>query len=395
MKKKLLFMLINMNIGGTEKALLNMLSEIPREKYDITIFMLEKYGGFYDYIPNDVNIEVFQGYENIKGIINNPPKITIMKYFKKGKPLKAIILFFLFLLSNIFRDRRFLFKYILKDIYRKEIKYDMAIAYAGPMDFISYFILNKIRARNKVQWIHFDVTKIGFNKKFASKVYKKFDKVFVVSDEAKSKLIKLVPSVKEKTYIFKNIVSLDNIRHLSLEANGFPDEYDGIRILTVGRLAPEKGQDIAIRVLAKLIKEGYKIRWYCLGDGSSKKELMELVKKHNLKESFIFLGSTPNPYPYIKQCNIYVQPSRYEGYCITLLEAKTLNKPIITTDVNGAKEQIINGKTGLIVKIDENEIYNAIVKLINNKNMCDKFTKNLSIDETNQLIQVDKLLGIM
>jgi glycosyltransferase involved in cell wall biosynthesis len=384
MKKKVIFMVINMNIGGTEKALLNMIAEMPDDEYDITILMLEKYGVFLESIPKGVRVEVLKGYEEIKGILNNPPKQTIIEFLKQRKIFLALSILFFSLLSKVSDNRSSLFKHILKDFPNTfKTEYDIAIAYAGPMDFISYFVLNKLKARKKIQWIHFDVTKIGFNKKFASKVYSKFDRICVVSEEAREKIIKNIPIIKEKTEVFHNIVSSELILQQAKNGKGFVDEFNGIRILTVGRLSTEKGQDLAIKALLKLRKDGYNVKWYCLGEGNSRKKYGKLVEENGLEDRFIFLGADPNPYPYVYQCDIYVQPSRYEGYCLTLIEARYLNKPIVTTNVNGAKEQIDRGQTGLIVNINENEIYLAVKRLIDNKALCEKFSRNLMNEKVN------------
>ncbi|WNF35309.1 hypothetical protein RJD24_12645 [Bacillaceae bacterium IKA-2] len=198
MKKKIIFMLINMNIGGTEKALLNMIAEIPREQFEITILMLEEYGGFLSYIPNDVHVKYVEGYKDINSILNNPPHITTLSLLKKGKIIKAFNLSMVHLLSKLTKNRSLFFKYLLRNNHRLKEEYNIAIAYAGPMDFISYFVVNKIKAKKKIQWIHFDITKIGFDQNFVSKIYKKFDKIFVVSKEARDKLINKIPSIKKK-----------------------------------------------------------------------------------------------------------------------------------------------------------------------------------------------------
>jgi glycosyltransferase involved in cell wall biosynthesis len=378
MKKKIIFMLINMNVGGTEKALLNMISEFPEEEYDITILMLEEYGGFLNRIPREVHIEYVTGYKNMKDVLNLPPHIVALNLFKRGEIIKAFIIAFLHVLTKAMKDRGIYFQYVLHGYPEMEHEYDVAVAYAGPNDFISYFVINKIKAKKKIQWIHFDITKIGFNKKFSSKMFNKFDKIFVVSNEARNILIDLIPSLKRKTEIFLNIMSSKLINIESKVGDGFNDNFDGLRILTVGRLTSQKGQDIAIRVLAKLVENGYKVKWYCIGEGVLRNKYEFLVEEYDLKDKFILLGVNPNPYPYIAQCDIYVQPSRHEGYCITLAEARCLKKPIVTTDFAGAKEQIENGETGLIVGIDEDEIYNAVVKLINNKELCNEFSYNLA-----------------
>ncbi|WP_245154012.1 hypothetical protein [Jeotgalibacillus proteolyticus] len=182
MKKKIVFMLINMNIGGTEKALLNMIEEIPEEEYEITILLLEKYGGFLEDIPTYVKVEYLGQYQAIKRLYNDPPKISIINFIRE-RSLKWIPFSFNYALSKLMKRKSIFLRYLLKDIPKLKSEYDIAVAYAGPMDLISYFVIHKMKAKKKVQWIHFDVTKIGFDLKFASTIYKKFDRICVVSEE--------------------------------------------------------------------------------------------------------------------------------------------------------------------------------------------------------------------
>jgi glycosyltransferase involved in cell wall biosynthesis len=386
MKKKLVFMLINMNVGGTEKALLNMLSKVPKEKYEITILMLEEYGGFLNYIPSDVHIEYFRGYAKIKSILNQQPYKLFLNFLKAGKLIKAFNIMSLHLFSKIMGERSIVFKYVLKDFKNIENEYDVAVAYAGPMDFISYFVINKIKARRKIQWIHFDVTQIGFNHKFAAKIYRNFDKVFIVSEEGKNKLVKVLPALQKKIEVFGNYLSPENVREMADNGEGFVDKFVGVRILTVGRLSKEKGQDLAISVLAKLKQIGYNVRWYCIGEGNERKDYERQIREYGLEKDFVLLGAISNPYPFMKQCDLYVQTSRHEGYCITLAEARCLQKPIITTNFTGAREQIIHEKTGLIIGCNELEIYSAIKKVLSNAKILEKFSDNLAkeFDENTQ-----------
>ncbi|MEH7226786.1 glycosyltransferase, partial [Bacillus sp. JJ1566] len=294
MKKKILFVLINMNVGGTEKALLNMVNEFPLDKYEITIFMLEKYGGFLKYIPPEVNVQYFLDYNSIKDILNNPPRFTFIDLLKKGKIFRAFMILKLHIITKVLQDRSLFFKYLLRKYPTLNEEYDIAVAYDGPMDFISYFVLKKVKARKRLQWIHFDVTKIGFNRRYASRIYTKFDKVFVVSNEAKSKLLQYLPNLKRKTEVLLNITSPLTIKKQSKMGIGYTDHFDGLRILTVGRLSKEKGQDLIVPVLARLKQEGHKVRWYCLGGGNLKNKLERLIKEYQLEDDFILLGTDPN-----------------------------------------------------------------------------------------------------
>ena len=393
--KKILFMLINMNIGGTEKALLNMISEMPRDKFDITILMLEKYGGFLEYIPKGIKIKYLEYYKDIEEILNNPPQKVVKKLIKKGRFIKGANILLMHIISKIKGERSIFFKYVLRSYPDIMQEYDIAIAYAGPMDFISYFIANKIKANKKLQWIHFDVSKVGLNKKFVEKTYSEFDKVFVVSNEGREKLINLIPSLSEKVDTFLNIISSNLILKQSNEYVGFNDNYRGIRILTVGRLTEEKGQDLCIKALKKLKNDGYKVKWYCVGDGTSRKDYEGLVSKNELEDNFIFLGQKVNPYIYMKECDIYVQPSRHEGYCITLSEARCFDNPIVTTNFTGANEQIKNEVTGLVCDISENGIYKSVKRLLDDNDLFNNIKNNLKeevVDSTSEISKLDELI---
>ncbi|EJQ54601.1 MULTISPECIES: glycosyltransferase [Bacillus] len=394
MKKKILFMVINMNIGGTEKALLNMVAEIPKDKYEVTILMLEKKGDFLNFIPKEVRIEYVKDYEEMQYILNRPSRLVIADLIKQRKITKALQLAVLYVISKIMKERSVILKYCLQnyeDVYRN---YDIAIAYAGPMDFISYFVANKIEARRKVQWVHFDIEKIYFNKYFVNKVYKKFQHVFVVSDLGKMKLTQTVPELINKTETFFNIISPEMICKMANEGIGFVDDFEGVRILTVGRLSIEKGQDLTISVLAKLKEAGYNVKWYCIGDGKERGMYEKLVKNYDVQGDYIFLGAVSNPYPFMKQCDIYVQPSRHEGYCITLAEARCFNNPIISTNFTGASEQIIDNHNGLIVQFDEQQMYDSIVQILSDKSLEGRLRKNIEKEVVDTREELKKLYKI-
>ena len=298
---------------------------------------------------------------------------------------------YFYLLSKIKKNRIFLFKHILKNYPNIEPEYDLAVAYAGPMEFISYFVANKIKAKKKIQWVHFDITKIGVNYNFTRRIYSKYDKIFVVSEQAKEKFIENIPSLNNKTEVFYNIVSRNLVRQMS-EGESFTDGFNGIRILTVGRISQEKNQAMTIPILARLKSDGYNIRWYCIGDGSNyKNECEHLIKFYNLEDSYLILGTKTNPYPYMKDCDLYVQPSLHEGYCITLAEVRCFENPIIATNFTGAKEQLIETGCGLVSEIDENDLYMKIKEILDNEKLREEIKSNLRNHILDTSKEIDKL----
>lgn len=392
MKKKILFMVSSMNIGGVEKSLLSLLSVIPKEKYDITILTLEKKGGFLDYIPSYIKIEEATWFKDIKPIIMESPQSTVKRYLAKGKLFKIPSFVYSYYKSKNTGDRYIYYKNILKGIPYNEEVYDAAIAYAGPTEIIDAYIGHKVKAEKKIGWVHFDISKHNINEKLYKLLYEKFNKIFVVSNEANKKLNEIIPSTVGKSEVLLNIISKDLVCNMANKEVDFDDKFDGIKIVTVGRLSKEKGQDLAINALYKLINDGYKVRWYCIGEGKIRDEYEKLIKEKNLENNFILLGANPNPYPYIKKSDIYVQTSRHEGYCLTLAEAKCLCKPIVTTNFIGAYEQIEDEINGFIVNQNEDDIYGKIKLIIDNKAISDKFIKNLesivldTTDDVNKLI---------
>lgn len=388
-------MCINMNIGGTEKALLTMLNEMDSSKYDITLLMLEEFGGFLNEIPSYVKVKYVDGFKETKPFTKEPPQLLAKELIKSKKYFKCINTLLAYGISKITNNISYYYKYVLRNIKKLDEEYDLAVAYAGPMDLITYFVLNKIKAKKKAQWIHFDITKIGFNKNFAEKNYKRFDKVFVVSEEGKNKLINLIPSLKDKAEVFFNVISCKLIEDMSKKEKSFDDDFDGKRILTVGRLSNEKGQDLTIPVLARLKDEGYKVKWYCIGDGPEKSNYIKNIKDLNIINEYILLGSKLNPYTFMKDCDLYMQPSKHEGYCITLGEARCFDNPIVTTNFTGANEQINNETTGLVCDISEDGIYNSIKRLLDDEELYITIKNNLSnevVDSTGEIAKLDKLI---
>lgn len=391
MKKKLLFMVSSMNIGGVEKSLLSLLSVIPKDKYYITVLTLEKKGGFLEYIPEHVKLEEAEWFKDIKHIIMESPQNTIKRYLRTGKVFKIPSFIYSYYKSKNTGDRYIYYKNILKSIPNNNEYYDAVIAYAGPTEIIDAYITHKVNADKKIGWVHFDISQHNINEKLYEKLYKKFDKIFAVSNEANKKLNEIIPSTLGKSEVLLNIISKDLINEMAEEKVEFDDEFDGIKIVTIGRLSKEKGQDLAIKALSKLKEDNYKVKWYCVGDGNSRSEYEKLIQQYKLENNFILLGSKSNPYPYIKNADIYVQTSRHEGYCLTLAEAKCLCKPIISTNFIGAYEQINNNINGIIIEQNEIELYNSLKYIINNDKIKDNFTKVLINEEINTIKEVNKL----
>lgn len=362
--KKLFFLLSSMNVGGVEKAFLSMLPYIPRDKYEIHLGLINVKGGFLEDIPQDVIIHHINCYSKYKEIINDPPLKVIIHELKKGHILNFIIQTFLYIHFKLTQNRYLLYKYILRKEPTFPIIFDLAIAYAGPSQAIDYYVAKKVKAKKKCGWIHFDIEKFGIDKGMTNLLYSEYNKIFIVSKTAQNKFDKIFPKLKNKTEVFYNIVSPEQIHQLANIAPTFKDSFTGKRILTVGRITFEKGHDIAIKALKILIDKGYNVKWYFVGDGKHRKYCESLAQQLNIQNHINFIGVEKNPYGYMRDCDIYVQPSRHEGYCITLAEARIFTSPIVATNFVGAKEQLTNRNNGIVTEFSEENIAAGIIQAL-------------------------------
>ena len=200
----------------------------------------------------------------------------------------------------------------------------------------------------RVAFVHADATQNPYIATLNDGLLKKFDKIYCVSESSKELFLKVHPDCVNAMDIFHNIVDADEVRRQGeLPAEGMV--LDGVfTICTVGRLSPEKGQMLIPNTALLLKKKGYKFRWYLVGDGSLRPQLEQEINKLAVNDCVFLLGAKINPYPYMKNCDVYVQTSFTEAYCITLKEASLFGKFIVSTDFSSVEEQISNGKNGLI-----------------------------------------------
>ncbi len=350
----MLFMAINMNLGGTEKSLLNLLHGLNKEEHDITLLLLEKSGLLLSEVPHHVKIESLEGYKTIKPYIQQGIKSNVKVLIKSNKFKDLLHYTAASIATKITGNDKFKMKFYAEQVSQCQEVYDVAVAYAGPMDFISFYIAEKVDAKTKYQWIHFDVDKIGFSTSIVETIYPSFTKIYTVSKEGKAKMTSRFPFLEKKLDVSENRLSPELIKHLG-EETGFLTDFKGIRILTVGRLSNEKGQDRAFPVLNRLVSRNIPVKWYFIGEGPERKTYEAQIKKYGLENQAILLGAKLNPYPFMRECDLYVQPSKHEGFCITLSEAKVFNVPIIATDFTGAKEQLNPYGQGQIVSNTDTE----------------------------------------
>ena len=401
MKKKILFIEEGLGIGGAEKSLLAILNLLDYSKYEVDLFLFRHTGEFMNMIPKEVNLlplsKDFVLFEQNKKVspLNFLRKHNIKATFYSSLYLINSGIYKVFLKKEHIKNKEYIGWNFLKNLFKPlEKEYDVAISFLEKKTI--YFNVDKVKAKRRIGFVHIDYSKYPYNYKMDKKYFKKFNNITIVSNHCKKVLENIFPKYKEKFLVIKNMILVNLIEKEAEERVNWKEENNEIiKIVTVGRLVNQKGIDNGILVCKALVDEGYKVRWYVVGKGKDKEKLENLIKINNLEENFILLGAKTNPYKYIKNCDIYVQPSRFEGYGITIAEAKALKKPIVATDIPEFREQIIDKKTGILCK-DNSELKNGIKLLIEDKNLRKKLSCNLKKEnEASSILEIKKLYEVI
>lgn len=390
-RKKVLFVINSMMCGGAEKSLISLLPLIDYSKYSVDLQLFRKSGEFLELIPKEVNI------------LDNIIYFDFLKKSFKEKLLYSKKSYFLSYLKNSIGIR------VNKKNHATEIfwsachssidtnpnKYDVAIAWGQGNP--THYVAEKVNAVKKIAWINADYVKTGHNMDFDKKYYDKFDNVVAVSNELEKMLSAKFPFLDDKLTVILDIQNADMITKMASFCNeNFCKDKDNVAIATVGRMVQLKGYDLAVDAANQLKEQKIKFKWYFVGDGPEKEKIVKKLNEYGLENKVILTGSKSNPYPYIQNADIYVQTSRQEGYCLTLAEARILNKPIVTTNFDVVHEQIVDGENGLIVDIDANSIAEGIIKLLNNNDLRNNLITNLNNEKKGNLEEYKKferLLG--
>ncbi len=371
--KKVLFVIHTLQVGGAERALINVLRHIDKSKYDITLLSIVDDG------------RLIKELECIDGI---KYKYIFKAYLKKFRENKHSKLYRISkkIMNLVWQIYLYKMKYHAKELYEKNIdeKYDIEIAFLEGK--VAKFVSQSPNKKSKkIAWIHTDITnataeglsQVFINLEEEKKCYRKFNQIVCVSDEVKNKFT-------EKTGIKKNIVVQVNpinskeIRKRAKEEITRPLNRNGLIVCTVGRLVKEKGYDRLLEVHKRLISEGIIHTLWIVGEGREKDKLQEFINRNKLKNTVNLIGYTQNPYKFVKNSNIFVCSSRIEGLSTALIEATILEKAIITTNCPGTKEIFgENTNAALVVKNDTDSLYEGMKELLTNKKLMQELKKNI------------------
>lgn len=384
MKKQLLFIIPKLCIGGAEKSLISLLQLLDYSAYDVDLLLFRKEGEFLEDVPEQVNItdagEEYLRFDGsaaqyIKGCIK---RLRIPDIFNRIVYSKAVG-------SGDYAKGWSCMKKVMT---APKKHYDTAIAYLE--DTSTYYCADCISADKKIAYVHCDYRKLVNRPDFDREYYKKFDRIVTISDECLASLAEAFPEYKDKLTVIENITSEKTVKKFA-EKTVDDFEADGAKkILTVGRLAPPKGHDMAVNAADILNRKGYDFKWFALGSGDLEQQIKDQIKSLGLEDKFILLGARANPYPYFDSCDIYAQTSYSEGKSIAIDEAKIFAKPIVCTSFPTVYDQLTDGETALLAEIDAESIAEKIELLLNSDELCEKLSKNLKKQELGNEKEIDK-----
>ncbi|MCY9664541.1 glycosyltransferase [Paenibacillus alginolyticus] len=395
--KNILIASFDMEVGGVERSLVSMLDHFDYKQYAIDLMLYKHQGDFMNLISHKANL-----------LGEIPQYSTFRKSIAKTLQDRQYTIGFSRILSKVHADilgrvrqvaepgyyqMQLMWKYALPYLPKVEKEYDAAISYLWP----HYFIAEKIKAKKKIAWIHTDYSNVETNVKLDLEMWRKFDHIIAVSDACKDSFLSKYRELESKVVVIENITSPDFIRNMADQEAAIPMVNDDrFKIVTVARLSHAKGIDNAVKALRILKDKGYQdIAWYIVGYGGDEAAIRELIAMNGLDDQFILLGKKTNPYPYIKACDLYVQPSRYEGKAVTVTEAKILGKPILITNYSTAKSQVEDGYDGIICELSVDGIACGIERLYKKHELRKDISNHNINQEFSNSYELDKLYGVI
>jgi len=393
MKKNLLFILPSLGSGGAEKSLVTLLSLLDFDRYDVDLFLFRDDGLFRPLVPPEVNVSgAGRDYLMFDGGLTDA-----LKYFIKNRKWRLAFARVCYALALRKKDAgkrgELAWRHMKTALPRLEKKYYAAIGYLEGTAI--YFCADCTSAEKKIGWLHIDYDQIAARRAMDERYFKKLDTLVSVSEQCTQIALNTFPFLRGKTATVANIISSKMLAGMAGNGRVFED-VGGVKIiLTVGRLTPQKGIDRAVRACGFLLEKGYDVRWYHIGAGELFDEISALVVEEDAGGAFILLGEKSNPYPYMKSCDVYVQPSNYEGKAIAVDEAKCLRKPIVVTDFPTAREQITDGVNGLVAAMDHASLAKKIMLLLDDASLREKLIENLRCEAVGNESEIEKFYALI
>lgn len=382
MRKKVLFVINTMGRGGAEFSLIQFMRQFDPEQFDLYLYVMLGQGELIDRIPSYVTL-LNDDYDSSDVLSEKGKRILYRRTAKMLLCSGAFIKGIPTMLGNIAHLRNKVRQHPEKVIWRMVANsapvfrenFDLAVAYLEGAS--TYFLSDRVKAKQKIAFFHTDYMRSGYTPKLDGKAYANMDKIYCVSEEGRASFLQAYEQYRGKTEVFYNIIDRDSImRRANMPCSFDDDGYNGIRIVTLGRLIKLKAIDKSIRTMRRLKEQGINARWYVYGEGSERVFLEREIQLYGLQDCFFLPGVADNPFPYLLKADIYVQCSEYEGRSLAISEAQLLGRPVIISNHSGNVGQVRNLVDGMLVEFTSKDIARAIIQLVENPELRSFLGKN-------------------
>ena len=383
-----------MEIGGAETALVGLLNALDPARVDVDLFLYDHRGEMMQFIPEWVNLLP----QIPKYSVLERPIVELVKRGFWGIAAARMSAKLIGKLTNVpsFSMDVFtsLFTNKLLPTICPQKKYDLAISFLTPHTYVK----NKVVAKKKIAWIHTDYTIYPIAKNVERPIWRSYNYIASISNDVTRTFLQVFPTLAPKIMEIENILSPAFVRKRA-ELEDTDKEFrqtDKISLLSIGRYSEQKNYDNVPDICKRLInKTKLNIKWYIIGYGGDEALIRQKIKEAGMEEHIILLGKRSNPYPYIKACDIYVQPSRYEGKSVTVREAQMLCKPVVVTNYPTAPSQIRSGIDGVIVPMDNEGCAHGLAEVICDKSLQERIIAHLKTHDYGNESEVDKIYELI
>lgn len=369
MKKRIFIAIHYLEIGGAEISLIGLLNALDTLNYEVDLFVYSHQGELMKLIPSSVHLlPQLSAYS----LIERPIKEVVLRGHigLACARLWAKYSFSRYARKNRLTDGSAIMQYVFDAVdpflpnLKKLGEYDMAISFLTPHNIV----LNKVRAKKKIAWIHTDYSRISVNQPKELRVWRQYDNIASISPDVTRAFLQVFPSLKHKIVEIANILSPDYVRNRALEAKvSFQKKEGRVNLLSIGRFTSAKNFDNVPDICRRMREVGCNVYWYLIGYGGEENLIRHKIKEAGMEDFVILLGKKENPYPYIAAADIYVQPSRFEGNAVTVREAQILCKPVAVARYGTASSQINDGVDGIIVSQDNLSCALQLVQFIQDR----------------------------
>lgn len=393
-KPRVLIAMHYLELGGAETALIGLLNAWDYSQADVDLFLYSHRGELMNYIPGEVNLlPPLRAY----GAIESPIKDAVLNgclgvawgRWEARRDYRKALRLPLYDTHTDFIGRR-VTPYLPA---MGNGVYDLAISFLTP----HHPVLFKTQARRKICWIHTDYSFMSIDVKAEQEIWGAYDNIISISPSVTEGFCAKFPDLREKIIEIENIIPESIIRARAKEFQ--PSEYrdDAFNILSIGRYCHAKNFDNVPDIMRRIIERTGRedIHWHIIGYGGDEWLIRKRIREAHMSDHVHMLGKRENPYPYIAGCDLYVQPSRYEGKSMAVREAQMLGRPVIITDYATSKSQLQDGVDGLIVPINNAACAEAISQTVDTPATLLKLHKATSARDYSGSSEVNKLYKLI